>query len=112
MSATKPTKAPMHLKPATRRWFDGVIAGYELEPHHLKLLLAAAESWDRADDARRILATEGLCITDRFNQRRAHPMVNVERDMKGLFARLVRELGLDIEGPADSRPPRLGGQEY
>ncbi len=105
------SKAPKHLQSETRQWFDEIVASYELESHHVKLLVAAAESWDRATQARKILADEGICVTDRFGQRRAHPMVNVERDMKGLFSRLIRELALDIE-PPDSRPPRLGGQKY
>jgi P27 family predicted phage terminase small subunit len=111
MSATKPTKAPIYLTPATRRWWETIAAEYELEPHHLKLLTAAAESWDRAQEARKILAAEGLCTTDRFGQRRAHPAAGIERDAKGLFARLLRELGLDVSTP-DSRPPRVGGAKY
>lgn len=105
------SKAPKHLQPATRLWFDEIVAAYELESHHSKLLVAAAESWDRGQEARKILADEGLCVTDRFGQRRAHPMANVERDMKGLFSRLIRELALDVE-PPESRPPRLGGHKY
>ncbi len=113
MSPTKgKTQSPKHLKAATRRWWESVVGEYQLESHHLKLLTAAAECWDRAQQAREILVAEGLCTTDRFGQRRAHPAAAIERDAKGLFARLVRELGLDVEGPSESRPPRIGGQQY
>jgi len=113
MSPSKPkTKAPNHLTAATQRWWEGVASEYELESHHLKLLTAAAESWDRGQEAREILAAEGLCTTDRFGQRRAHPAAAIERDAKGLFARLVRELGLDVDGPGENRPPRIGGHRY
>jgi phage terminase small subunit len=113
MSTTKPKmKAPSHLKPPTRRWVDSIVSEYELESHHLKLLVAAAEAWDRGQEARAILADEGLCTTDRFGQRRAHPAAGIERDAKGLFARLIRELGLDVDGPGDCRPPRIGGGKW
>lgn len=98
--------APRHLRRSTQDWFRAVVADYELEPHHLKLLTAAAESWDRAQAAREIIAKEGCVIRDRFDQPKPHPGCAIERDAKTLFARLLRELGLDVEEPsADIRGP-------
>jgi len=87
-----------------------VVDDFELEPHHVRLLTLAAESWDRCTQAREALAEHGLTYTDRFDQPRARPEVAVERDSRIAFARLVRELALDVDEPAEgSRPPGIRG---
>jgi phage terminase small subunit len=106
----KPPEPPKHLSPAAREWFAGVVADYELEPHHLKLLALAAETWDRYCQARDALAANGLTMPGRYGQPIARPEVAIERDSRLAFARLLRELCLDLEPPAESRPPRRGGQ--
>lgn len=104
----KKIKAPDHLAPQTAAWWLSVLADYELEPHHVRLLTLAAESWDRTATARAVLDTEGLTYLDRFQAPRARPEVAIERDSRLAFARLIRELDLDIEAPAErSRPPGL-----
>jgi phage terminase small subunit len=102
-------KAPGHLRPTTRRWWEGVVAAYELEEHHVRVLTVAAESWDRMTVAREVLDREGLTYTDRFGAPRPRPELGVERDSKVLFLRAVRELALDTEGPTEpwSRPPGI-----
>ena len=100
-------KAPPHLRPPTRKWFDQVLDGYELEPHHVRLLQLAAESWDRAEQARQALAELGLTFTDRFGCPRSRPEIAVERDSRIAFARLIRELDLDVEPPLSPRRPAM-----
>lgn len=100
-------RAPAHLRPATRRWWASVVAGYELEAHHERLLTLACEAFDRCEQAREVLDTDGVTFLDRFGTPRAHPCVAIERDSRLAFARLVRELDLDTEPPPTSRrPPR------
>jgi phage terminase small subunit len=107
----KPAKAPTHLRPATRQWFEEVAAAYVLESHHLRLLQLAGEAWDRAQEARQALAQHGLTHTDRFGAPRPRPEAAIERDSRIGFARLVRELALDVvTPPEESRPPVLRGQ--
>lgn len=107
---TKRPKPPTHLRTATRQWWQSVVDEYELEPHHVRLLTLAAESWDRCAEAREALAEHGTTYTDRFGQPRARPEVNIERDARIAFARLVRELALDVNEPAgDLRPPGIRG---
>lgn len=99
---------PAHLKPETRAWWTLVCSQYELEAHHLKLLQAAAESWDRMQSARAVLDASGITYTNRFGDPCARPEVAVERDAKVSFARLVRELRLDdVPAPDSVRPPAL-----
>lgn len=102
-------KAPQHLTPATRRWWREVVEEFELEPHHIRLLTLAAEAWDRCEQAREALAEHGATYQDRFEQPRARPEVNIERDSRIGFARLMRELALDVESPRQpGRPPTIG----
>ena len=103
-------RAPSHLRPATRRWWVDVVRSYELEEHHVKLLTAAAECWDRLVQARELLAAEGIVTKDRFGCPRKHPAIGIEENARTGFARLVRELGLDVDGPNDApRPPARRG---
>jgi phage terminase small subunit len=101
-------RAPGHLREGTRRWWRSVVTDWQLEEHHVKLLTLAAESWDRCQQAREALALHGLTFADRFGCPRSRPEVGIERDSRLAFARLLRELDLDIEPPPDgSRPPGL-----
>jgi phage terminase small subunit len=100
-------KVPGHLRPETRKWFKGVLDSFELESHHLKLLLLAAESWDRIVQARLAIEKDGLFTTDRYGTLKPHPAVKIEIDNKVVFSRLIRELGFDLERPNENfRPPR------
>ena len=96
-------KAPEHLSEATQRWWRSVYKEYELQPHHIKLLTLAAEALDRAEEARLALQEQGVTFLDRFGQPKASPMVAIERDSRIAFARLLRELALDVQAP-ESRP--------
>ena len=110
MKATKGAEIPKHLSPEATAWWSGVVVDYELEPHHLKLLQAAAECWDRLQDARKALAKHGTTFNDRFGRPTPRPEVAIERDSRIAFARLVRELGFDVANP-DARPPRRDGRQ-
>jgi phage terminase small subunit len=107
----KNKSAPKHLRPATKQWWQSVVRDFQLEEHHVLLLTACAEAWDRIQEARELVATEGMFPTI-GRTRKLHPALALERDSKILFARLLRELSLDIDGPAEeySRPPRISGR--
>jgi P27 family predicted phage terminase small subunit len=105
---TRPS-APKHLAVATRRWWTNVVGTYELEEHHVRLLTLAAEAFDRATEARTVLARDGIIVTDRYGSPKAHPAVAIERDSRTAFARMIRELDLDGEPLPDPRVPRRVG---
>ena len=100
---------PAHLSAEAAAWWRQVLRDYELEPHHLRILQCAGEAWDRMQEARRDLATHGsLTFTTAAGTIRAHPSVGIERDCRTGFARMVRELGLDVDEPfTPTRPPAL-----
>lgn len=90
-------KLPNHLKKKTRTWIYKIQRDYELEERHLRLLILCGEAWDRGQEAREQISKEGLTIKDRFKQTRPHPAIAVERDCRIGFARLLKEVGLDLE---------------
>lgn len=100
---------PDHLSErAAGLWVD-VVEGYDLAPHQVELLQRACEASDRADEARDLLAADGLVVTDRYGQVKPHPAAAIERDSRIAEARLLRELALEPGSPEeDPRPPRTG----
>ena len=106
---TTAPEPPAHLRPETADWWRAVLADYELEGHHLRLLQSAAETWDRLQQAREMIDRDGLTIATGDGGLKAHPAVAIERDARLAFARLVRELDLDTGAPSGgTRPPALG----
>ena len=98
---------PDHLSDRCKTWWRSVNQDFELEDHHLHLLRLAAEALDRSEEARAILAVEGIVVRS-GDTVKAHPCVSIERDARLAVARLIRELDLDVEMPAERlRPPAL-----
>jgi P27 family predicted phage terminase small subunit len=98
---------PKHLRTPTALWWSEILAEYDLESHQIRLLSKACESWDRSEQAREGLLQHGLTFDDRFGSPHARPEVAIERDSRIAFARLIRELGLDVAPPTDTRPNAL-----
>ena len=101
--------APDHLSKEIAEWYKSVLADYQLEAHHLRLLVLACESWDRCQAARRAVKKHGLTFLDRFDQPRKRPEVGIEIDNRLAFARLLRELALDVFEVDDLRPGTIRG---
>jgi phage terminase small subunit len=100
--------APAHLQPTTGAWWESVCHRWALEPHHVKLLTLASEAWDRSNEAREQVQRDGLMVPTKAGGPRLHPCVKVKEQAEIAFARLLRELDLDLEAPpAASRPAPL-----
>jgi phage terminase small subunit len=101
-------EAPKHLRPATQAWFVQVHAEFDLEPHQTRVLILAAEAWDRAIAAREAIGKLGLTYKDRFGAPHARPEIAIERDSRTGFLRAMGELNLEISPPPE---PRQGGRQ-
>src|SRR3989442_1712967 len=97
-------RPPAHPTPDAKRWWRLVLERYELQDQPLRLLQLAAEAWDRAAQARRILKRDGLVYRDDHGPPRKHPAVSIEEQARPAFAPLLREL--DLEGGPHPRYPR------
>ena len=94
-------RAPCHLSPEAKEWFNSVIRDYSLDHGGLALLRTCAEAWDRMQSARKILATKGLTYSDKFSNPRARPECKIENDSRITFMKALRQLNLD----PDISPP-------
>ena len=99
--------APKYLRKETKEWFEKVLKEYELEDHHIKLLILACECLDRITEARLQIKKDGAYYKDRLKPK-PHPALKIEAENKIIFARLLRELCLEIE-PANKEPGRPPG---
>ena len=98
-----------HLSPEATAFVEWGLSEFELdtEKHKRKLLIQAGETLDRIDHARKVIEREGAFWTDTEGRPRKHPALDCERNDRIVFARLLRELNLDVEPPPESRPPGL-----
>lgn len=97
---------PKHLRIATKKWIRQILADYELESQHIKILIQAGETWDRILLAREMIEKNGAYYLDRWGSPKSHPALSEERNNRVIFTRLIRELNLSEEAP-DTRLPGL-----
>src|SRR5829696_3531385 len=67
--------APSYLSPAMQEWWGAVLEGYDLDRHHVRLLEAACQAWDRMIEARAALTKHGLSYTDAQGCPKARPEI-------------------------------------
>lgn len=102
------SKAPRHLRPETRAWFDQICRDFELESHHLRILQIAAESWDCYETAREAVAQNGMTFVNvKHGDVKPRPEVAIMQNSRIAFLRALRELNLDVPGPEAPRPNKL-----
>jgi P27 family predicted phage terminase small subunit len=103
---------PSHLSPEGQRWFKSIAAEYSInDPGGLLLLQSACEAHDRMQEARRVIAKDGLMSTGSKRQARAHPLIAVERDARAAMLASLKALNLDLE-PLQGRVGRPAGKFY
>ena len=99
-------EAPKHLSPASAAWFRGVSGNFELGHDHRRVLQLACESWDLQQEARAILAEQGIVITAATGATKAHPAIPILNSASDRFLKCVTALGLD----ADDVPQEIPGR--
>jgi phage terminase small subunit len=110
--ASKKTKVKaektIELRASTKDWIETVNQKYVLDNHHKMLLELAGRAWDRAFDAGLAIGKAGSGFyTDSRGTMKPIPAIKIEVDSSNLFARLIRELGLDIENENQPRPNKI-----
>ena len=103
----KRTPAADPLPTHIRAWRDKVRVDYSVEDAPgLALLDQATLALHRAEQARAMLAKEGLVTRDRFDQPKPHPAAVIARDAEASFRAALRDLQLDVEPTRPvGRPP-------
>ena len=100
----------MWLSKEARRWMNAILRTYELEEHHIQMVLQAAQALDRLAEAREAIREHGLLVQTEAGTLKANPATQIERDQAVLFQRACRELGLDVETTNGEQYPRLPRQ--
>jgi P27 family predicted phage terminase small subunit len=106
MKLSENTDIPQHLSKETQAWYVSICEQYVLESHHRRLLQLACEAWDRSRQAREVIERDGLTFINKHGDVKPHPCASMEQTSRIQFARLMRELNLDL-APEDSRTPEL-----
>ena len=100
-------KAPSGLGVKGKSFWHRVTSDFEFsEAHDLERLRLACQTLDDLEEAERSIRAEGRYLKNRFGELRENPALKTVRDSRVVFCRIIRELGLDIEGAPESRPPR------
>lgn len=100
-------KASIKLGKAGAKFRRKILAEFDFDRiHDFKRLDLSCSCLDRIEECRTEIEKDGLFILDRFNQRKENPAAKAEREQKVIFIRILRELNLDFQEPAESRPPR------
>lgn len=79
-------------------WRDWVIATYPLDRTERRLLDLAVEAWGRYRQAKAVLDSQGLTFVQLGGKVTARPEVQIEKDSRSAFQRLVRDLNLESAG--------------
>jgi P27 family predicted phage terminase small subunit len=104
MTKLKKLTPPKHLSAEAKRLWDRLRNDYVLDDSGgLLLLQSALESFDRLQQARAILAKEGIVAKDRFGQGKPHAAAAVEAGARQQMHSALRLLRLE--------PGALGGDD-
>jgi phage terminase small subunit len=99
-------KIPKHLSAESKKLCKYIIDNFELEEYHHHLVILACEARDRGKQARKSIEQNGLTMVDKYGVIKSRPEVQIERDSRISFARLIRELNLSEES-GEKRMPAL-----
>ena len=108
----KPTAArpPRELSAAHRKLWAELTTEYGIcDLGGLEVLRSGLQSLAQAEVAEQIVAEDGAVQTDRFGQKRAHPLLAVARDFRAQWQAALKALNLDVQ-PAQPGPGRPAGR--
>jgi P27 family predicted phage terminase small subunit len=97
---------PNHLSKESKQIWSEIVKGWEILESDFTVLRIALESFDRLQEARRVIDKEGMILVDGKGKKYAHPALAVEKESRTGLLRAWRQLGLDLEPPQPvGRPP-------
>ncbi len=86
---------PGHLSEHSQVLWRELVPRRVTGPARLAALTVALECLDRAEAARVVIETEGMIIVNpESGMGHVHPLIRVEKDSRGTFARVWRDLAL------------------
>ena len=101
-------QAPKSLSKAAADWWNRMMTEFSIDDDGGRMVLEITLlAWDRLEQARKVLATDGLTVTGAAGTTRPHPCIAIERDARSAVLAGFRALHLDLEPLRDGpgRPP-------
>ena len=98
-------KAPSHLKPESKREWARLAKEFELDSDAALILCEYLEARERKIAAQAAIERDGITVSDRFGQVKAHPAAGIVRDCQALMLRALKALGLPLAAEADKAKP-------
>lgn len=98
MQTVKAPKPPSHLSADSKLFWVQIHKDYQLSPEHCRILQTACESYDTAQECRKIIAHDGLM---RNGER--HPLISVAAKSQEVFLRCLRDLSLQVPSDAPTK---------
>ncbi len=93
---TKLPLAPKHLSRECKRLWVAVLNDWQVEDFAgLAILQVGLEARDRAAKCRKQIDREGEVLTDRFGQKKPHPLLAAERDSRSAFLTAIKSLNME-----------------
>lgn len=106
MRKSKHTRAippPRHLSARAKRLWAAIVSRRAKSSERLALLQAALGALDRADEARKLLSTEGLTTkTKTTGAMHVHPLLKVDQEARQQFGKICNDMGLSWCSDLDS----------
>lgn len=107
----KAIRCPKHLSPEARIIWKEILSEYDIQDSAgLRILRISLESFDRSQECRKKIDEDGLIFYDKFNQKKSHPLLAIERDSRAAFLAGLKALNLDLE-PLRDVPGRPRGDD-
>jgi P27 family predicted phage terminase small subunit len=88
--------APGHLGIIEQRIWTEVSRDWRGSAAAYAVLTSGLEAHQRAREAREIIDDEGMVVTGRDGQTKAHPLINAERDARRAFQQTFKQLGIKV----------------
>jgi P27 family predicted phage terminase small subunit len=95
-SPSEPPQPPAYLGEPERAIWAAVVSEYSGSLTSFAVLTSGLEAHQRAREAREIIDAEGMTVTGRDGQSKAHPLCVVERDSRKAFQQTFRYLEVKI----------------
>ena len=104
MKKTQEIPPPEGLSEKARGLWLSVAGSRGSSPERLALLETGLKWLDRADEANRLIAEQGLiCVTPRSGASHINPLVKIELQSRALFVKVWHELGLRFDPPKTAK---------
>ena len=83
MKKSRLKPAPKTLIPEAKAWWKKILSEYQIDDEvGLLLLQTALEAFGTMRCCDEQIKSDGLTVLDRFEQRKAHPLLTVQRDAR------------------------------